>query len=82
MLTYHLLGNFYEMIDDGYIHWNLVRHMLKAGLQQEALALLVNLTWITAKLSVTGPADLLSEYIYSKELINSKVRLVSVCVIR
>ena len=61
------------MIDDGYIHWNLIQHLLKAGLQKEAFALLVNLTWVTAKLQVTGPADLISEYISIKEHIDGKV---------
>ena len=71
----YLAGNFSEMIDDGYIHRNLVRHMLKAGMWQEALALLVSLEWITAKLRATGPADLLSDYINMMECIGSEVRL-------
>jgi len=61
------------MIDDGYIHWNLLRHMLKAGLIKMAQKLVTDLRWLTAKLSVTGPADLLNDYLSIKGHVDNKV---------
>ena len=61
------------MIDDGYIHWNLLRHMLKAGQIGEAQKLITDLRWLAAKLDVTGPANLLNDYLSIKGLIENKV---------
>ena len=61
------------MVNDGYIHWNLLRHMLKAGLVEMAQNLVTNLKWLTAKLSVTGPANLLNDYLSIKGHIDNKV---------
>lgn len=68
-----ITGKVSEMLDDGYIHWNLLRHMLKAGLIEMAQNLVTNLKWLTAKLSVTGPADLLNDYLSIKGHIDNKV---------
>lgn len=65
-------GMFSEMIDDGYIHWNLLRHMLKAGLIEMAQQLVTDLRWLAAKLSVTGPADLLNDYLSIKGQVDNK----------
>ena len=64
---------FSEMIDDGYIHWNLLRHMLKAGLIGLAQKLVTDLRWLGAKLSITGPADLLNDYLSIKGQVDNKV---------
>lgn len=61
------------MINDGYIHWNLLRHMLKAGLIGEAQKLVTDLRWLAAKLDVTGPADLLNDYLSIKGQVDDKV---------
>lgn len=61
------------MIDDGYIHWNLFRHMLKAGLIGEAQKLITDLKWLAAKLDVTGPANLLNDYLSIKGHVENKV---------
>ena len=69
-------GKFDEMEDDGYIHWNLIRHMLKAGMTDiDAYNLLINLSWVAAKLRITGPADLLNDYISVRKNINNEVRM-------
>ena len=73
LLHYLLLGKLSEMTDDGYIHWNLLRHMLKAGLIKMAQKLVTDLSWLTAKLSVTGPADLLNDYLSIKGHVDNKV---------
>ncbi|KAJ7373729.1 wD repeat domain [Desmophyllum pertusum] len=65
-------GKFNEMINDGYIHWNLLRHMLKAGLIGEAQKLVTDLRWLAAKLDVTGPADLLNDYLSIKGQVDDK----------
>lgn len=65
-------GKLSEMTDDGYIHWNLLRHMLKAGLIKMAQKLVTDLSWLTAKLSVTGPADLLNDYLSIKGHVDNK----------
>ena len=61
------------MIDDGYIHWNLLRHMLKAGLVGMAEKLVTDLRWLAAKLRITGPADLLNDYMSIKGVVDNKV---------
>ena len=61
------------MIDDGYIHWNLLRHMLKAGLVDMAEKLVTDLRWLAAKLRITGPADLLNDYMSIKGVVDNKV---------
>lgn len=65
-------GNFSEMKNDGYIHRNLLRHMLRAGLIEEAQQLITDLKWLAAKLDVTGPADLLNDYLAVKGHEDSK----------
>ena len=69
----NFLGNFSEMKNDGYIHRNLLRHMLRAGLIEEAQQLIRDLKWLAAKLDVTGPADLLNDYLAVKGHEDSKV---------
>ena len=64
---------FSKMIDDGYIHWNLLRHMLKAGLVDMAEKLVTDVTWLAAKLRITGPADLLNDYMSIKGVVDNKV---------
>ena len=76
---FFVTGMFSEMIDDGYIHWNLLRHVLKAGLIEMAQQLVTDLRWLAAKLSVTGPADLLNDYLSIKGQVDNKV--VSCCVV-
>ena len=61
------------MKNDGYIHRNLLRHMLRAGLIEEAQQLITDLKWLAAKLDVTGPADLLNDYLAVKGHEDSKV---------
>ena len=61
------------MKNDGYIHRNLLRHMLRAGLIEEAQQLIRDLKWLAAKLDVTGPADLLNDYLAVKGHEDSKV---------
>ena len=74
MLLYSWIsGKFSDMINDGYIHWNLLRHMLRAGLVEEAQKLITDVEWLTAKLDVTGPADLLNDYLSIKGRVNNKV---------
>ena len=68
-----IAGKFSEMFDDGYIHWNLLRHMVKAGQVQLAKNLVTDLKWLAAKLSVTGPADLLNDYLSVKGNVDNKV---------
>ena len=63
------------MMNDGYIHWNLLRHMLRAGLIGEAQKLITDLKWLAAKLEVTGPADLLNDYLSIKGHVDNKVIL-------
>ena len=66
------------MEDDGYIHWNLIQHMQKAAMVDgDAYNLLVNLRWVAAKLKITGPADLLNDYISVRKSIKSEVKYVS-----
>lgn len=65
-------GKFSEMFDDGYIHWNLLRHMVKAGQVHLAKNLVTDLKWLAAKLSVTGPADLLNDYLSMKGNVDNK----------
>ena len=77
MLLHYILlisGKFSEMKDDGYIHWNLLRHMLRAGVIGEAQKLITDLRWLAAKLAVTGPADLLNDYLSIKGHVDDKVR--------
>ena len=69
----NFLGNFSEMKNDGYIYRNLLRHMLRAGLIEEAQQLITDLKWLAAKLDVTGPADLLNDYLAVKGNEDSKV---------
>lgn len=64
------------MIDDGYIHWNLLRHMIKAGQLKLAQDLVTDLKWLAAKLKVTGPADLLNDYLSVKENVDNMVVLI------
>ena len=66
-------GKFSDMINDGYIHWNLLRHMLRAGLIEEAQKLITDVKWLAAKLDFTGPADLLNDYLSIKGLVDNKV---------
>jgi len=47
--------------------------MLKAGLIKMAQKLVTDLSWLTAKLSVTGPADLLNDYLSIKGHVDNKV---------
>lgn len=68
-------GKFSDMMNDGYIHWNLLRHMLRAGLIEEAQKLITDLKWLAAKLDVTGPADLLNDYLSIKGHVDNKVIL-------
>lgn len=68
-------AKFGDMVNDGYIHWNLLRHMLRAGLIGEAQKLITDLKWLAAKLDVTGPADLLNDYLSIKGHVDSKVNL-------
>ncbi|XP_015776356.1 PREDICTED: apoptotic protease-activating factor 1-like [Acropora digitifera] len=66
---------FSDMIDDGYIHWNLLRHMIKAGQLKLAQDLVTDLKWLAAKLKVTGPADLLNDYLSVKGNVDNMVVL-------
>ena len=63
------------MIDDGYIYWNLLRHMIKAGQLKLAQDLVTDLKWLAAKLKVTGPADLLNDYLSVKGNVDNMVVL-------
>lgn len=47
---------------DGYYFENLAHHLVRAGLQDEAQTLLLDLTWLSAKLSATDVAALLADY--------------------
>lgn len=69
-------GKFSDMMNDGYIHWNLLRHMLRAGLIEEAQKLITDLKWLAAKLDVTGPADLLNDYLSIKGHVDNKVQVI------
>ena len=77
-----IAGKFREIIDDGYIHWNLLRHMLKAGLMRMAQNLVTDLRWLAAKLSVTEPADLLNDYLSIKGHVDKKVLYSCVMLLR
>jgi hypothetical protein len=72
MYIYLLLGDFSSLDDDGYVFWNLVHHMLEAKQQGEAMQLLTNLAWVTKKLEVCGPADIINDYIKINELVQKK----------
>ena len=72
MYIYLLLGDFSSLDDDGYVFWNLVHHMLEANQQGEAMQLLTNLAWVTKKLEVCGPADIINDYIKINELVQKK----------
>jgi len=61
------------MEDDGYIHWNLIQHMQKANMTDDVYNLLTDLSWVSAKLRVTGPADLLNNYISVGKSIKDRV---------
>ncbi|XP_028393942.1 apoptotic protease-activating factor 1-like [Dendronephthya gigantea] len=65
-------GNFASLADDGYIYWNLVHHMLEAKLEGKAIQLLTNLAWVIRKLQVTGPADIIDDYIKVHKLIQEE----------
>lgn len=75
LLHVWISGKFSDMMNDGYIHWNLLRHMLRAGLIGEAQRLITDLRWLAAKLDVTGPADLLNDYLSIKGHVDNKVIL-------
>ena len=47
--------------------------MLKAGLVDMAEKLVTDLRWLAAKLRITGPADLLNDYMSIKGVVDNKV---------
>ena len=57
------LGDFASLKDDGYIHFFLIHHLLESKQTDVAKQLLTNLTWVTRKLEVAGPADTINDYI-------------------
>ena len=75
LLFFIVTEKFSEMIDDGYIHWNLLRHMIKAGQLKLAQDLVTDFKWLAAKLSVTGPADLLNDYLSIRGNVDNMVVL-------
>ena len=66
-MNHVILGDFSKLKDDNYVYWNLVRHMLEAKQQEKAIELLTNLDWVTRKLNVCGPADIINDYIKVRE---------------
>eukprot|EP00118_Oscarella_pearsei_P026209 m.309608 g.309608 ORF g.309608 m.309608 type:complete len:1260 (+) comp47090_c0_seq1:159-3938(+) len=56
-------GDFAVVEKDGYVHAHLMMHMLRAGMREEAAALLGSLEWTVAKLKACGPAECLSDYL-------------------
>ena len=66
------LGDFSSLEDDGYVYWNLIHHMLKAEQQGMAIRLLTNLAWVTKKLEVCGPADIIDDYLKLRKLVKEE----------
>ncbi|XP_014670675.1 PREDICTED: apoptotic protease-activating factor 1-like [Priapulus caudatus] len=56
-------GELWNLPNDGYIHWFLLYHLFKARLYSEVAEVLLDLRFVDAKVRVTGPADLLHDYI-------------------
>nr|XP_006818297.1 PREDICTED: apoptotic protease-activating factor 1-like [Saccoglossus kowalevskii] len=56
-------GNYHQLKNDYYIHWYLARHMKQAKMDKELWNLLLDIHWVESKIQVTGPSDLLTEYI-------------------
>lgn len=46
--------------------------MLEAKLQGKAITLLTDLAWVTKKLEVAGPADMINDYIKVKKSIEEE----------
>ncbi|XP_032220712.2 apoptotic protease-activating factor 1 isoform X2 [Nematostella vectensis] len=68
-------GKFDVMEDDHYIHWNLIRHMLKANMVEDTYTLITSLSWVVSKLKVTGPSDVISDYISVRDSIKAEQEL-------
>ncbi|XP_077994598.1 apoptotic protease-activating factor 1-like [Glandiceps talaboti] len=56
-------GDFHKIKNDNYIHWYLARHMIQANMRKELWDLLLDIKWVESKIRITGPSDLLAEYI-------------------
>ncbi|XP_074651809.1 apoptotic protease-activating factor 1-like [Tubulanus polymorphus] len=67
---YHLLPN------DGYMHWFICYHMMKADLLSELPSILLDLKYIDAKIQVTGAADLINDYIKYGALLDIRYDIV------
>ena len=56
-------GNFARVEADGYAHANLILHMLRGAMRDDAATLLGSFEWVAAKLRECGPAEALSDYL-------------------
>ncbi|XP_046850672.1 apoptotic protease-activating factor 1-like [Xenia sp. Carnegie-2017] len=56
-------GLYWTLEDDGYVYSNLVHHMLLAKQEGDAIQLLTNREWITNKLKICGPADVINDFL-------------------
>jgi apoptotic protease-activating factor len=65
-------GEFSELPDDGYVHHNLIMHILKAGRKTDAAHLLTDLQWIESKLRVCGPSEAIVDYLRFQSLQSEK----------
>ncbi len=68
-------GNFASLEDDAYIYWKLIDHLVSADMVGKAIDLLLDFSWITAKLRATGAPDLINNYHQVKGLVNDEVIL-------
>ncbi|XP_071500465.1 apoptotic protease-activating factor 1-like [Diadema antillarum] len=56
-------GAYHTLPDDSYIHMYLAHHMAQAGEFAELSTILQSLRWIARKVTLTGPANMLSDYV-------------------
>ena len=55
-------GDFSVLENDGYVYWNLIDHLVNAKMVDKAVELLLDFSWIDAKLRATGAPDLINNY--------------------
>ncbi|XP_041472197.1 apoptotic protease-activating factor 1-like [Lytechinus variegatus] len=70
----HCKSKYYTLPDDGYIHMYLAGHMAQAEEFAELQTILTCLRWITNKVSLTGPANTLSDYVSYKKLLSPQAQ--------
>nr|WEC89224.1 apoptotic protease-activating factor 1 [Polypodium hydriforme] len=55
-------GDYWKLSNDGYIHWNLIEHLLQAGNTTGAVQLATDLRWLDSKMRNTVLADALNDF--------------------